>query len=88
MRLINSHQSVVLGLAAPGVIHPAPGAGLESRDGQPSPDPFRAWAVRDAFKASWAGYYDHAFPHDSLRPVSGSYEDDRFVSNLTYMCPC
>ncbi|KAK4180249.1 glycoside hydrolase [Triangularia setosa] len=41
------------------------------------PDPKRANAVRQAFRLSWDGYYKHAFPHDSLRPVSNSYEDDR-----------
>lgn len=84
----NNHQSVVLGLATPGVVHSA--AGLRSRE-SPSPDHFRAWAVKNAFKTSWEGYYDTAFPHDSLHPVSESYEDDRFVppprsSQSSYLC--
>lgn len=34
-------------------------------------------AVKQAFQVSWDGYYKYAFPHDSLKPVSNSYEDDR-----------
>ncbi|KAK3504135.1 mannosyl-oligosaccharide alpha-1,2-mannosidase precursor [Neurospora crassa] len=34
-------------------------------------------AVKQAFQISWDGYYKYAFPHDSLRPVTNSYEDDR-----------
>ncbi|CAP66683.1 uncharacterized protein PODANS_4_8120 [Podospora anserina S mat+] len=41
------------------------------------PDRKRANAVKQAFRISWDGYYKHAFPHDSLRPVSNSFEDDR-----------
>ncbi|KAH6640557.1 glycoside hydrolase [Chaetomium tenue] len=37
----------------------------------------RADAVKEAFQVSWDGYYEHAFPHDSLRPVSNGYADDR-----------
>jgi hypothetical protein len=28
---------------------------------------------------SWDGYYKHAFGHDSLRPVTNGWEDDRSV---------
>ncbi|KAJ4390370.1 Mannosyl-oligosaccharide alpha-1,2-mannosidase 1B [Neurospora sp. IMI 360204] len=34
-------------------------------------------AVKQAFQISWDGYYKYAFPHDSLLPVSNSYDDDR-----------
>lgn len=34
-------------------------------------------AVKQAFQISWDGYYKYAFPHDSLKPVSNSWEDDR-----------
>ncbi|KAK0617262.1 glycoside hydrolase family 47 protein [Immersiella caudata] len=37
----------------------------------------RADAVRQAFQVSWDGYYKYAFPHDSLRPTTNSYLDDR-----------
>ena len=39
--------------------------------------PERAAAVRAVFRRAWAGYYETAFPHDSLKPVSGAYVDDR-----------
>ena len=39
--------------------------------------PERAAAVRAVFRRAWAGYYEVAFPHDSLKPVSGAYVDDR-----------
>ncbi|KAK1775008.1 glycoside hydrolase [Copromyces sp. CBS 386.78] len=34
-------------------------------------------AVKQAFKISWDAYYKYAFPHDSLKPVSNSWADDR-----------
>ncbi|KAK3333793.1 glycoside hydrolase family 47 protein [Cercophora scortea] len=37
----------------------------------------RANAVKQAFQISWDGYYKYAFPHDSLRPVTNTYYDDR-----------
>ncbi|KAK0641123.1 glycoside hydrolase family 47 protein [Cercophora newfieldiana] len=37
----------------------------------------RADAIKAAFQLSWDGYYKHAFPHDSLRPVSNTFFDDR-----------
>ncbi len=39
----------------------------------------RANAAKQAFQISWDGYYKYAFPHDSLRPVSNTYADDRYV---------
>ncbi|KFH40464.1 mannosyl-oligosaccharide alpha-1,2-mannosidase 1B-like protein [Hapsidospora chrysogenum ATCC 11550] len=73
MRL-NSKLSVLLGLAAPGLALPGPSvAFLNDR----SPNLARAQAVKSAFRTSWDGYYKHAFPHDSLRPTSNTYTDDR-----------
>lgn len=43
----------------------------------PVPQIERAEAVKEVFRISWEGYYDHAFPHDTLRPVTYSFEDDR-----------
>lgn len=43
-------------------------------------DTNKANAVKDAFSFAWKGYIDHAFPHDSLKPVDNSYTDDRSVS--------
>ncbi|KXX81549.1 Mannosyl-oligosaccharide alpha-1,2-mannosidase [Madurella mycetomatis] len=37
----------------------------------------RTDAVKQAFQTSWDGYYKYAFPHDSLRPVSNGFADDR-----------
>lgn len=42
-----------------------------------APDATKAQAVKDAFRLSWKGYYDNAFPHDTLLPISRKYEDDR-----------
>ncbi|CAK7213086.1 Mannosyl-oligosaccharide alpha-1,2-mannosidase 1B [Sporothrix eucalyptigena] len=39
--------------------------------------PDRTDAIKDAFQRSWDGYYKYAFPHDSLKPVSNTYSDDR-----------
>ncbi|CAK7226116.1 Mannosyl-oligosaccharide alpha-1,2-mannosidase 1B [Sporothrix bragantina] len=39
--------------------------------------PDRVDAVKAAFQRSWDGYYAHAFPHDSLKPISNTYSDDR-----------
>ncbi|OAA64222.1 mannosyl-oligosaccharide alpha-1,2-mannosidase precursor [Niveomyces insectorum RCEF 264] len=39
--------------------------------------PDRVDAVKAAFQRSWAGYYQHAFPHDSLKPISNGFSDDR-----------
>lgn len=41
------------------------------------PNQPRATAVKNAFQVSWDGYYQYAFPHDSLRPVTNGYADDR-----------
>lgn len=35
-------------------------------------------AVEEVFRRAWSGYRDHAWGHDSLRPVSNSYSDDRY----------
>jgi mannosyl-oligosaccharide alpha-1,2-mannosidase len=57
--------------------------GLASAAPQPHHKPHyvvsqhRANAVKDAFQVSWDGYYKHAFPHDSLRPVTNRFADDR-----------
>lgn len=37
----------------------------------------RANAVKEAFQTAWDGYYKYAWGHDSLLPVSNSYDDDR-----------
>lgn len=51
-------------------------AGLKKRL-DTTPDWDKANAVVDAFRTSWEGYYNHAFPGDSLRPVSNTHVNDR-----------
>ncbi|KAL4917875.1 mannosyl-oligosaccharide alpha-1,2-mannosidase 1B [Aspergillus aurantiobrunneus] len=40
-------------------------------------DNFRADAVKEAFFHAWDGYYEYAFPHDELHPISNGYGDSR-----------
>ncbi|KAL4863688.1 hypothetical protein BDV12DRAFT_25423 [Aspergillus spectabilis] len=40
-------------------------------------DDSRATAVKEAFSHAWDGYYEYAFPHDELHPISNSYGDSR-----------
>lgn len=42
-----------------------------------APDADKAAAVADVFNTAWAGYHDHAFPNDTLHPVSNTGENDR-----------
>lgn len=42
-----------------------------------SPDPEKANTVVEAFRASWNGYYENAFPNDTLRPLTNVGENDR-----------
>jgi mannosyl-oligosaccharide alpha-1,2-mannosidase len=46
----------------------------------------RAQAVIDAFRVSWEGYYEHAFPNDELHPVTNSFSNSRY-GNLSFS-PC
>ena len=39
--------------------------------------PDRTAAVKEAFQHAWDGYYQYAFPNDTLRPISQSYSNDR-----------
>lgn len=48
-------------------------------DGTPVPDLIKSIAVKQAFEKSWDGYYQNAYPHDTLHPVGGGNEDDRYV---------
>lgn len=40
-------------------------------------DDSRATAVKEAFSHAWDGYYQYAFPHDELHPISNSSGDSR-----------
>lgn len=78
MRALDVGGSVLLlALAAHGAVA-APRS--SSRAPQYVVNQHRADAVKEAFQISWDGYYKHAFPHDSLRPISNGYSDDRCVS--------
>ncbi|MBE3048089.1 glycoside hydrolase family 47 protein [Candidatus Bathyarchaeota archaeon] len=35
-------------------------------------------AVEEVFRRTWKGYREHAWGHDSLKPVSNGYTDDRY----------
>lgn len=37
----------------------------------------RISAIKEAFRRSWTGYRKHAFPFDTLRPVSNTGVNDR-----------
>ncbi|KAI1380521.1 glycoside hydrolase family 47 protein [Hypoxylon crocopeplum] len=39
--------------------------------------PDRQDAVKEAFQRSWDGYYQYAFPNDTLRPISRTSQNDR-----------
>lgn len=43
----------------------------------PQPNAARASQVKKAFQIAWDGYYRHAFPHDTLMPISVGTSDDR-----------
>ncbi|KAG5914497.1 hypothetical protein E4U42_000447 [Claviceps africana] len=49
----------------------------------PQADHHRAKQVRKAFLASWDAYFKHAFPHDTLHPVTNGYGDDRAAWGVT-----
>lgn len=64
--------------AHPDLAHPGPA----SQDAQialvkTKGDRQRAAAIVEAFRFSWNNYETYAAPHDTLRPVSQTYEDDR-----------
>jgi len=65
---------VLLGLASQAAASPT-----ERRYAKPvyRSHPDRVSAVKEAFQRSWDGYYKYAFPHDTLHPVSNTFEDDR-----------
>lgn len=39
--------------------------------------PDRLDGVKEAFQRAWDGYYEYAFPNDSLKPISQTYTNDR-----------
>lgn len=61
--------AALLGLAAPALASPLAPRG--------APDAEKAQAVEEAYRFSWKGYYDYAFPNDTLAPLNKSYVNDR-----------
>lgn len=72
--LSSTLQFTLLGWVAQGLAAPTV-RDFASYTAQPS----RAAAVQEAFDRAWNAYYTYAFPHDSLTPLSRSFEDDLYV---------
>lgn len=68
--------AVILGLTLVAGAVSLPNHGLRRRFNG-SPDTDKSNAVKDAFRTAWSGYYDNAFPDDTLRPLSNVGENDR-----------
>ncbi|KAF6805322.1 mannosyl-oligosaccharide alpha-mannosidase precursor [Colletotrichum sojae] len=64
------------GVLAQASAHPQAGAPPVTAPNY-TPQPDRARAVEQAFQRSWDGYRKFAFPNDTLRPVSNTFENDR-----------
>ncbi|GAB0137839.1 hypothetical protein EsDP_00006092 [Epichloe bromicola] len=58
-------------------------AGPSWKRSTPQPDPARASEVKEVFRTAWNGYYKNAFPHDTLKPISGGASDDRNAWGVT-----
>jgi mannosyl-oligosaccharide alpha-1,2-mannosidase len=67
---MNPASLALVGLAAPSLAFP-------KRDDKPGPDAEKAKQIKDAYVYSWRGYYNHAFPNDTLTPLNNSYINDR-----------
>ncbi|KAL2863737.1 glycoside hydrolase family 47 protein [Aspergillus lucknowensis] len=68
---MRTHLLALPALAAAGVpVYSNSGPVVRSGDS-------RADAVKEAFSHAWDGYYEHAFPHDELHPISNGYGDSR-----------
>ncbi|KAJ8126983.1 hypothetical protein O1611_g6655 [Lasiodiplodia mahajangana] len=67
---------LALSSVSPAVVSASP---LAPRPRGPSyvSHPDRLDGVKEAFQRSWDGYYEYAFPNDSLKPISKSYDNDR-----------
>lgn len=67
------------------VAMPAPSASFDAHNHKSKE---RAAAVKEAFQFAWDGYYEYAFPHDELHPVSNGYSDSRFVPSSAHPEKC
>jgi mannosyl-oligosaccharide alpha-1,2-mannosidase len=63
-----------LSLVSPAVVSASP---LASRAASYVAHQDRLDGVKEAFQRSWDGYYKYAYPNDSLKPISKSYDNDR-----------
>ncbi|KAI1132825.1 glycoside hydrolase family 47 protein [Nemania abortiva] len=63
-----------LSSVSPAVVSASP---IVSRTPSYVSHPDRLDGVKEAFQRSWDGYYKYAFPNDSLKPISKSYDNDR-----------
>lgn len=72
---VTSNTAILLGLIAQAAAAPTPESQAPLKE--PTPNRERAAEVQRVFQESWEGYYKNAFPHDSLRPVANTVEDDR-----------
>jgi mannosyl-oligosaccharide alpha-1,2-mannosidase len=81
MRL-SSSSVLLLDLAATAIAYPSRRSNVQP----PQADHEKARAVKEAFEISWSGYYKYAFPHDTLHPVSNTFEDDRCVLGSPRSC--
>ncbi|KAG5950302.1 hypothetical protein E4U53_005285 [Claviceps sorghi] len=50
---------------------------------QPTPDLPKAAQVKQAFQIAWNGYHQHAFPNDTLKPVTADSVNDRNAWGVT-----
>lgn len=64
--------------------HEQPNLAQEKRQYNPPPS-YRAQAVVDTFRLSWAGYYTYAFPNDELKPVTNSFGNSRCVQTEHFL---
>ncbi|OAA35389.1 1,2-a-D-mannosidase [Metarhizium rileyi] len=68
-------------LASAAVLGNPTGSFLKERD--PENDSSKASQVKQVFRAAWEGYYENAFPHDTLLPLTGKSTDDRNAWGVT-----
>ncbi|KID86728.1 1,2-a-D-mannosidase [Metarhizium guizhouense ARSEF 977] len=65
----------------------SPGLGNPTRSplkrGAMEADTTKASQVKDVFRTAWDGYYEKAFPHDTLLPFTGGHYDDRNAWGVT-----
>ncbi|ROT34900.1 glycoside hydrolase family 47 protein [Sodiomyces alkalinus F11] len=67
-------------LAQASLSHAAPTEPSRPHQGSHLPyqtHPERTSAIKEAFRRSWTGYRNHAFPQDTLRPLSNTGANDR-----------